>query len=427
MQLRINYLSIRQCQFYATFIMFIYSLLYIYQNKVFFTKYIFTNRLAIQNIDNLNSLNQQIITKVKSGDTILSILRNQQIDHKDIQQIISALKSCYDLRKLYINQKIVFEFDLSAENKRLKFLQLNINHHSNVELSLNEYDEYKAKIIDIPLKKYVTKITGTIKDSFLATATNLGIPRESLNELIKAYSYDVDFQREIKPGNKISVLMEKYYDQDGKLSHNGSVLYASLTMNNKSVNLYKYKNNTGETNYYNDKGDSIRKELLRTPLNVIRISSHFGIRQHPILNYSKMHKGIDFAAPFGTPIFAAGHGVVEEIGNKGAYGNYIKIKHNNNYSTAYAHASSFAKTLKKGTKVKQGEIIAYVGSTGRSTGPHLHYELIESGKQINPLKIKLSSNHNLSGIELNKFNKFKSHLDQLINTNLEAQLQIDNS
>jgi murein DD-endopeptidase MepM/ murein hydrolase activator NlpD len=280
---------------------------------------------------------------------------------------------------------------------------------------INQQNEILIQPVTIELKKHLTKVDSIIESSFMATAMKLGISSDALLELTRYYSYDVDFQRDIKLGDRLDLIFERYYDAQGNFSHNGAVLFSCLTVSGKKINLYRYEKTDGEIEYYHDDGSSVKKDLLRTPLNVARISSGFGNRRHPILGYSKMHKGIDFAASIGTPIFAAGNGVIQEIGRKGAYGNYIRIRHANGYSTAYAHASAFGKGLVHGSKVKQGDVIAYVGSTGRSTGPHLHYEVLVNNVNINPLKIKMSKGEKLSGRELSKFNQYKTKIEKVSN------------
>jgi murein DD-endopeptidase MepM/ murein hydrolase activator NlpD len=228
--------------------------------------------------------------------------------------------------------------------------------------------------------------------------------------MINLYGYELDFQRDLHGGDRFEMLVESFYSEDGKKLRDGNVLFSSLMLKNRTIEIYMHKINN-KVEYFDAKGNSVRKSLLRTPINGARVSSGFGMRRHPILGYSKMHKGTDFAAITGTPILAAGNGLVVFAGKKGGYGNYIEIKHNKEYSTAYAHANNFSKKIKKGIKVQQGEVIAYVGSTGRSTGPHLHFELIHKGQQINPSSVKSMSGIRLAGKELLKFNKRKQEID----------------
>jgi murein DD-endopeptidase MepM/ murein hydrolase activator NlpD len=232
--------------------------------------------------------------------------------------------------------------------------------------------------------------------------------------MINLYSFDVDFQRDIRGGDKFEVLFESFYDEKGNRVKDGDVLFASLNLEKKrTLDMYLNKS-SGKNEYFDAKGNSVRKSLLKTPINGARISSGFGARRHPILGYTKMHKGIDFAAPMGTPIFAAGSGTITHYGLRGGYGNFVQIRHNAEYSTGYGHASRFVKKLRLGSKIKQGETIAYVGSTGRSTGPHLHYEIIFKGKPVNPANVKSTSGLRLAGKDLKRFLESKVQIDSYL-------------
>ena len=229
--------------------------------------------------------------------------------------------------------------------------------------------------------------------------------------MISLYGYDVDFQRDIRSGDKFEMLVESFYSQDGKKVKDGNVLFSSLILQNRGINVYMHKIEN-RIEYFDAKGNSIRKSLLKTPINGARVSSGFGMRRHPILGYSKMHKGMDFAASSGTPILAAGNGIVVYMARKGGYGNYVEIRHNSEYSTAYGHASRFNKKFRVRAKVKQGDVVAYVGSTGRSTGPHLHFEVLYKGRQINPSKVKATSGIKLLGKELARFEVSKAEIEK---------------
>jgi murein DD-endopeptidase MepM/ murein hydrolase activator NlpD len=224
-------------------------------------------------------------------------------------------------------------------------------------------------------------------------------------------SYDVDFQRDIQPGDRFELMYERLYTEDGQLVRTGAILYANLILGGKSHAFYRYAPKGGEPDYFDQDGSSIKKALLRTPIDGARVSSLFGSRKNPVLGYTMMHRGIDFAAPTGTPIYAAGDGTIEMRGRNGAYGNYIRIRHNAEYETAYAHMSQFAPHLAHGSRVHQGQIIGYVGSTGRATGPHLHYEVLVRGEQINPVSVRMPSGVKLAGAELERFNKARSRID----------------
>ncbi|MCK5275569.1 MAG: M23 family metallopeptidase, partial [Alphaproteobacteria bacterium] len=220
---------------------------------------------------------------------------------------------------------------------------------------------------------------------------------------IRIFSWDVDFQRDIRKGDGFEVMYERFFDDNGELAHNGEVVYASLTLSGKRHAVYRHILKNGDVDYFDEKGQSAKKALMRTPIDGARLSSGFGKRKHPILGYTKMHKGLDFAAPRGTPIYAAGNGTVNYAGKKGGYGNYVRIRHNGTYQTAYAHMSGIARGVRKGKRVNQGQVIGYVGTTGRSTGNHLHYEVIRNGKFINSRRMHLPSGKALKGDDLAAF------------------------
>jgi murein DD-endopeptidase MepM/ murein hydrolase activator NlpD len=234
-----------------------------------------------------------------------------------------------------------------------------------------------------------------------------------LVEMIRIFSFDVDFQRELQPGDSFEVLYEALFEDDGSLAKTDGVLYASLTLSGERLDLYNFTPHSGHSDFFDGKGQSVRKTLMRTPIDGARLSSRFGMRKHPVLGYSRLHKGTDFAAPRGTPIYAAGDGVVESAGRNGAYGKYLRIRHNSTYKTAYAHMKRIAKGMRRGKRVRQGQIIGYVGSTGRSTGPHLHYEVLRGGRQVNPLKIKLPSGEKLKAADLESFERQRERIDAL--------------
>jgi murein DD-endopeptidase MepM/ murein hydrolase activator NlpD len=242
--------------------------------------------------------------------------------------------------------------------------------------------------------------------------------------MIRAYSYDVDFQRDIQPGDEFQVMYEKYFTGDGAAARDGDILYAALTLGGKQMELYRYKTRDGIVDYFNRRGESIRKALLRTPIDGARVSSKFGVRLHPIQGFSKMHTGIDFAAPVRTPIYAAGNGVIEEIGPKNGYGNYVRVKHNQQIETAYAHLSKFGEGIRRGGRVQQGDIIGYVGTTGRSTGPHLHYEVLRGGRQINPMSVDLPTGVALEGRELVAFKHHVEETDLQFASSLQSSQQV---
>jgi murein DD-endopeptidase MepM/ murein hydrolase activator NlpD len=360
--------------------------------------------------------------KVASGDTMMSILQEAHISNDDIQNVITAIATSYDPKKLHIGQKILLTFDIPADNApasaetplQLQSLKLRISPEKEVLAQRLANNSFTLTEIVTPLEKRVIRKQGIITNSLMATVANLDIPPTVMADIVKAYSYNVDFERDIQPGDKFDIVFENQYMEDGTFARSGNVIFSSLTLSDKQYKIYNHTTADGKTDYFDENGFSVRKELLRTPLNIVRISSGFGMRKHPVLGYSKMHKGVDFAASAGTPILAAGNGVVEEIGHKGSYGNYIRIRHNGSQSTAYAHTSRFAKGLHKGDSVKQGDVIAYVGSTGRSTGPHLHFEVLVDNKQVNPLSVKQSPGVKLAGAEMDRFKSYKKKLETLL-------------
>ena len=356
-----------------------------------------------------NSLHPEFV--INDGDNLGSILDEAKISSNEAAEIITAFSKKINPRKLTIGTAIKFNFEEVDSAHRLLDMVVIINNTKKIEVS-RDGNKFYAREIVVPLIHKVDKRIGTIKNSFIATALELSVPANAIIGMVRAFSYDVDFQRDIKRGDKLEVVMDKFYTEDGKISRSGDVLYSSLILNGKKVSIYYFTSADGQAGYYNEKGENIKKEFLRTPVNAARISSKFGVRQHPVHGYSRMHRGVDFAAPAGTPILAAGGGVIEVVNNYyGNYGKYIRIKHNSTYSTVYAHASRFSKGIKPGMKVNQGQVIAYVGSTGATTGPHLHYEVIEHGKQINPLKFKFaSSGGRLVGRDLELFQQNKKKI-----------------
>ncbi len=370
---------------------------------------------------------------VKKGDTIKSILSGQNIPRSDTEKILNLVKEGKLSPSLKIGQHITFEYetkitenddnDLTSETVFLNKIILVVDKLKTIEI-IRENNSFKIAEIIVSLTKTVAKSSVNIESNFMSALKKLGLSNNSIIELINAYAYQIDFQSQIKSGDTATVITEKYVTEDGEFSHYGKILYVSLNLSGKDYNIYRYSqdNNTSNQAFFSEEGKSVKKSLLKTPLKVIKVASHYGSRTHPVLGYTKMHKGVDFAAPTGTPIYSAGNGVITEIGWKSGYGKFIQIKHSGTLSTAYAHASNFAKGLKVGSIVKQGQIIAYVGSTGRATGPHLHYEVKIDGKHVNPMSVKTTPGVELSGKNLEKFKQFKEEIKTL-NIKLDKDLQ----
>lgn len=343
--------------------------------------------------------------KVGKGDSLSVVLARAGLDYRESYLAAKALEKYFDPRHIRAGQKLsmIYTRDDEKGDYRFSTLKLPLDPLKTVSVSRNETGEYDSELLE---RKAVTKAyaqEAVIEVSLFGSAAKAGIPNAVIAEAMKLYSWDVDFQRDIRKGDKIMVLYERYETEDGTPVKNGNVLYASLTVGGHEIPLYRFKNADGDIDYYKPDGKSARKTLMKTPIDGARISSGYGMRHHPVLGYSRMHKGMDFAAPTGTPIYAAGDGVIERASRYGAYGNYIRIRHNGTLKTAYAHLNGFAKGIGAGRRVKQGQVIGYVGTTGRSTGPHLHYEVLEKGTQVNPSKLKMPQGHALKGTDLEKF------------------------
>lgn len=352
--------------------------------------------------------------KIASGDTLSAVLDRAGVERVEAARSIQALRDVYDPRDLRAGDVISLSFapDVAeAAPGRLLGLQLVKSYDRVAGVGRTLDGGFSAYEIVKPLKLERARGAGAIQSSLFVDGVNAGVPVRSMAEFIRLFSYDIDFQRDLHPGDKFDILYTRHVDQDGEMAHPGDILFAALETGGRKISIYRHEYADGRVNYFNAKGRSNKKALLRTPVDGARISSGFGRRRHPILGYSKMHAGIDFAAPTGTPIKAAGDGVVQRAGWFGGYGRYIRIKHNNNYATAYAHLRRYAKGIKAGKRVRQGQIIGYVGSSGRSTGPHLHYEILKNGRQVNPARQRFQSAEALKGKELKRFKANKARMD----------------
>ena len=346
---------------------------------------------------------------VKKGDTLMNVLTSNGVDKKQAAKLIRALKTIYDLRSLPIGHQLSIYFSTESYNPNNKYNKVeSLSFQKNFKEQIFTYRDtagnFKSKVKIQSLKTEDVYIEGKISSSLYEAAVSQQMPLKLLMELIRIYSFDVDFQREIQREDSFSILFKQHLNAEGEIVHNDTIEWAKLTLRGKSLEYAKYTSpKSNHTDYYNREGKSVKKTLMRTPIDGARLSSRYGKRKHPILGFTKMHRGVDFAAPKGTPIMAAGDGVIEAVGRKGNYGKYIRIRHNSTYKTAYGHLSRYKRGLKKGKRVKQGSIIGYVGSTGRSTGPHLHYEVIKNGKKTNPLSVRLPAGDTLKDNELKIF------------------------
>ncbi|MBI1215518.1 MAG: peptidoglycan DD-metalloendopeptidase family protein [Alphaproteobacteria bacterium] len=359
---------------------------------------------------------------VGKGDTLIDLLVKNDVPRDDAFNAIEALRKVYDPRDLNIGHKITvfFHNDPTADDPEFNGLRIQKDLVSSVTVRRGDDGAFTAKEAEKPVHRELRAFSGKIDNSLYVSAKAQGVPDAVILEMIKMYSWGVDFQREIQGGNTFDVLYEDYVTDDGQSAPGrGKILYANLGLNDRAMPLYRYEDAQGNVEYFDPAGQSVKKPLMRTPVNSthIRISSRFGMRYHPILGYSKMHKGIDFAVPRGTPIYAAGDGVIERIGPWSTYGNYVRIRHRRGLETAYAHMKGFRAGLRRGSHVKQGQVIGYVGTTGRSTGPHLHYEILINGRQVNPATVKVAGGRALHGKDLHKFKaivaRVKGEFDKL--------------
>ena len=365
----------------------------------------FTNFL----ISKINSPYQEITYVIKNNDTVEKIFKKFKIRNEDINNISTKLKQ-KKLSNIYSGRKLslVFKKLEDGSNTLVNFVYP-INNTTSIEIRKSQDDFLvKENILQLYKKEVVKK--NIIKDNLYSSAINSGIEPNIIVEFARIFGFEVDFQRDIRKGDWFEILYEQFEDDNNKIRDTGKIIYASMYVNGEEINLYNFKYNN-EEEYYDIKGKSITKSLMKTPINGARLSSSFGMRKHPILGYNKMHRGTDFAAPSGTPIMASGSGTVTRARWCGGGGNCVKIKHNSTYETIYAHMKAFAKGIKEGRKVKQGQIIGYVGSTGLSTGPHLHYEVIVNGKKVNSQKLKLPSGKILKGVARKQFELDRIKID----------------
>ena len=337
------------------------------------------------------------------GETLMDLLQDADVRREDAQGAITALKSVFDPRRLRSGQEFALLFD-AVNGDRLVGIQFEPAVERAVSVSLDG-DQFQVTETRKKTERQFVAAHGRIESSLFEAATRAGVPIGVLSAMIAQYSYDVDFARDIQPGDSFDVFYERDVTEDGEVAHDGVIRFAQMTLSGKPMPIYRYEGPGGVVEYFNRTGSSIRKALLRTPVDGARVSSGFGMRMHPVLGYSTLHKGKDFAAPSGTPIYAAGDGVIEEIGDKGTFGNYIALRHTGQMRTAYGHMSRFASGLHRGTRVTQGMVIGYVGTTGRSTGPHLHYEVLVGQRQVNPdsKEARMESGRKLEGQEMKGF------------------------
>ena len=362
-------------------------------------------------VDNLDPKYKKVQHRIRSGETFDKILESYSIEKKEIIKVKNSLKKKTNLNKL--NTKQIIKFSLDKTNNKIEEFTFQVSNTQKIYLVRNnENDNFKEEILSIKLNKKIIYKENLIMQSLYKAATDQNIPVNTIIEFARIYGFQVDFQRDIRKQDKFQIMYEIFFNEKKEIVETGEILFANLELSGQDNSLY-YFDKQGSEGHYDKNGKSVKKALMKTPINGARLSSSFGMRKHPIDGYNKMHRGTDFAAPIGTPIMASGDGVVKKAGWCGGGGNCVKIKHNSTYQTVYAHMSKFARGIKSGVRVKQGQTIGYVGSTGKSTGPHLHYEVIVNGKKVNSQKLKLPSGKILKGDERKLFETKKIKLDVL--------------
>lgn len=359
--------------------------------------------------ENPLQVNEEIVTVAK-GDSFIGILTKMGLDYSKATDIYTTLKKVYDARHIKVGQDLQITSTFDTQSAQLASIdKIVIEPVSGTRYIVEKNDEgkYSAHTEQDSLTDEVKTISGVVNGSLVGAMRGAGVPSNIVGNFINIFSFSVDFRRDMRSGDEFEVRYERQLAPDGTVVKTGEIIYAALKLRNDKIELYRFKDKDGTVDYYNEKGIALKKSLDRKPMEFkrARISSRFGRRFHPILKTYKRHDGVDYAAPTGSKVYASADGVVTMSKWYGGYGNFVKIRHNSEYSTGYGHLKSFAKGIRPGVRVKQGQVIAYVGNTGRSTGPHLHFEVIKNGVKVNPLKVKAATGENLSGAKLAAFKK----------------------
>ena len=357
--------------------------------------------------------NKKII-KVVAGDSLQKILLKEKISKEEVNKIYQKIKGIIDLTKIRQGQTITIVFRTKQNKPSISRITFQVDELSTAYIYYrNKTDDYEVRLNQKNLERVNFLAKGIIVNSLFASAQKIDVDAEVIVEFARIFGFEIDFQRDIRKNDEFQIFYERFEDDEGENFKNGNILFAYLKNSGREIKLYRYKDSKNNIGYFTPDGKSIEKALMKTPINGARLSSGFGFRKHPILGYNKLHQGTDFAARRGTPVMASGSGTIERASWFGAYGKYVRIRHNSTYKTAYAHLSKFGRNIKAGRKVRQGQIIGYVGSTGRSTGPHLHYEVLVNNKRTNSQRLKLPSGKKLSKNEMENFNLEKQRINQL--------------
>ena len=359
-------------------------------------------------------------TKLNKNENLSTALKRINFENYQIIKIIKSINEINEgskiLSSLPVGMIIQYSNPSSLTGGALK---LNFTKTKDIFVWQDINNNYKSQVFLRPTRNEETLIRGVIKNNLYISALKSGIPEKTLLEMISLLGFSVDFQREIRLGDSFEVLFTKEIDiLSDEVIQTKPIKYVSMNLSGNKLNFFKYEDRFGSPQYFDENGKSSKRTIMKTPINGARLSSRYGNRKHPILGYTKMHRGLDFAAPSGTPIFAAGDGIIEKAGWNGSYGKYIRIRHTGTYKTAYAHLSGFHKRIKIGRRVLQGKIIGYVGTTGRSTGPHLHYEVIKNNIQVNPMRIKLPAGKNISKAN---FNNYRNHVKKILSQKIALE------
>jgi murein DD-endopeptidase MepM/ murein hydrolase activator NlpD len=366
------------------------------------------NNIKTSVFENIKSPYKEYNYTVKNNDTLEGVLKKYDVDKKEINDLLNEVVK-KKLSNISPGAQIQMVTKKEDGSKKIISLYYPINAITSVEVKKNK-DIFDVSKVVLKLNKKEIVLSNTIKNNLYSSAVEAGIEPNIVVEFANIFGFEVDFQRDIRKGDAFEIYYEQYVDDDDIVRRTGKIIYASMFVNNKEISLYNFKYNN-ETGFYDVDGKSVIKTLMKTPINGARLSSSFGMRKHPILGFNKLHQGTDFAAPRGTPIMASGNGMVAMAQKYKGYGNYVLIKHNSIFKTAYAHLSKYGRGIRKGVRVAQGQIIGYVGSTGMSTGPHLHYEVIKNGKKINSQRLKLPTGKILNNEARNKFEVERIKID----------------
>lgn len=354
--------------------------------------------------------------RVANGETLAGLLMRAGASNDETNAALASIDDVYNPRRLRPGQPVSLFFDRRSGDARLTGVAFRSEPGASVTANRTTTGGFAAREVLMPVTFEIARIAAPVETSLYASALQLGATDREVAALADAFAYDVDFQRDVRPGDDFEIVFERYYDDEGNTVRTGNMLFVSLESGRGSRAFYSFiAPGDSQPDWYDADGKSARRFLMKTPINGARLSSGFGMRRHPILGYSRMHRGTDFAAPTGTPILAAGDGVIVRAGPFSSYGNYIRIRHANGYETSYAHMSRFGRGMRAGARVRQGQVIGYVGTTGRSTGPHLHYEVMLRGRQMNPMTLRVANGRNLEGRALELFMIERERIDSIRN------------